>query len=632
LIITRRRLVQTSAIAALMPRLASVAATSPTTPAGAPSAGGLEWRHALSLFGDIKYPADFKRFDYVKADAPKGGTARQYGSGSFDNFNYVVSGLKGEFAEGVSLIHETLAVQSQDEVETAYGLLAEAAAFPEDRSYVIYRLRAEARWHDGKPVSPDDVIFSFNALKTNSPMFSAYYQHIVKCEQVGDRDVKFSFDGPGNRELPVITGQLTVFPKHWWEGTDARGKKRDITATTLEIPLGSGPYRVKQFEAGRSLTLERVRDHWGKDLPCYIGQNNFGEIHYDYFRDDTVAREALKGDQFDWFAERSAKEWATAYDVPAVHEKRLLLEKFPMHNIGRMQGWAFNLRRPQFQDLRLRSAFNYAFDFEEMNRQLSFGEYARDNSYFDGIPDLMTTDLPQGRELEILEALRDKVPPQVFTTPYQNPVNGNADNVRSNLREAMRLLKEAGFEVKDRKLVDPKGQAVSAEILCRDPADERLALFYKPNLERLGVTVSIRSVDDVQYQNRLRNYDFDITTAVWAQSLSPGNEQRDFFGSQSADRPGSQNLSGIKNPAIDALINRIIFAKDRADLIAACKAMDRVLLWNFYVVPQFTYGFERIVRWDRFSHADPLPQYGVSGLPSLWWWDADKAAKTGKRG
>jgi microcin C transport system substrate-binding protein len=496
---------------------------------------------------------------------------------------------------------------------------------------VIYRLRAEARWHDGKPVSAADVIFSFDALKTNSPMYSAYYRHIVKCEQVGDRDVKFTFDAPGNRELPTIAGEVTVLPKHWWEGTDAQGRKRDISASTLEIPLGSGPYRVKQFEAGRSLVLERVKDHWGKDLPSYVGQNNFDEVRYDYFRDDTVGREAFKGDQVDWFGERSAKEWATAYDFPAVRDKRVIKEKFPMRSVGRMQGFVLNLRRPMFSDVRLRRAFNYAYDFEEMNRQLSFGEYTRDNSYFDGIPDFMATGLPQGLELEMLEALRDKVPPEVFTTPYQNPVNGNAENVRNNLREATRLLKEAGFDVKDRKLLDPKGQPVSIEILGQDPADERIALFYKPNLERLGVTVSIRIVDNTQYQQRLRSFDFDLTTTVWAQSLSPGNEQRDFFGSVAADRPGSQNLPGIKNPAVDALIDHIIFAKDRAELVAACKAMDRVLLWNFYVVPQFTYAFERAARWDRFGHPDPLPAYGQSGFPTVWWWDAEKAAKTGGR-
>jgi microcin C transport system substrate-binding protein len=631
LALTRRHLLQSGALAAIAPALGNAAGLPAVSSAHAQSApDGLTWRHALSLFGDIKYPADFKRFDYVNPDAPKGGIVRQLEVGTFDNFNIVVAGLKGSIAEGVGLIFETLATQAFDEVSTAYGLLAESVSHPEDRSYVIYRLRAAARWHDGKPVTPDDVIFSFDALKKNSPMYSAYYRHITKCEQVGERDVKFSFDGPGNRELPLITGELMVFPKHWWEGTDSQGRQRDIAATTLEIPLGSGPYRIKEFDAGRSLVLERVADYWGKDFPHNIGQNNFDQIRYEFFRDDTVAREAFKADQLDWILERSAKEWSTAYDFPAVHEKRVLLEKFPIRSSGRMQGFAFNLRHPLFQDVRLRRAFNYVYDFEEMNRQLSTGEYARDNSYFEGT-ELASSGLPEGQELQILETIRDKVPPEVFTTPYQNPVNGNPENVRANLREATRLLKEAGFEVKDRKLVDPAGQPVTVEFLSRDQGDERITLFYKPNLERLGVTVNVRTVDDVQYQNRLRNFDFDLTTVVWGQSLSPGNEQRDFFGSQSADRPGSRNIPGIKNPAIDTLIDRIIFAKDRAELVAASRAMDRVLLWNFYVVPQFTYGFQRYARWDRFSHPEPLPQYGVAGFPTLWWWDADKAAKTGKR-
>jgi microcin C transport system substrate-binding protein len=631
LALTRRHLLQSGAFVAIAPALGDIAGLPAIGSAHAQSASdGLTWRHALSLFGDIKYPADFKRFDYVNPDAPKGGAVRQLEVGTFDNFNIVVAGLKGSIAEGVGLIFETLATQAFDEVSTAYALLAESVSHPEDRSYVIYRLRTAARWHDGKPVSPDDVIFSFDALKKNSPMFSAYYRHITKCEQVGEHDVKFTFDGPGNRELPLITGELMVFPKHWWEGTDSQGRKRDITATTLEIPLGSGPYRIKEFDAGRSLVLERVADYWGKDFPHNIGQNNFDQIRYEFFRDDTVAREAFKADQLDWILERSAKEWSTAYDFPAVREKRVLLEKFAIRSSGRMQGFAFNLRRPLFQDVRLRRAFNYVYDFEEMNRQLSTGEYSRDNSYFEGT-ELASAGLPEGQELQILETIRDKVPPEVFTTPYQNPVNGNPENVRANLREATRLLKEAGFEVKDRKLVDPAGQPVTVEFLSRDQGDERITLFYKPNLERLGVTVNVRTVDDVQYQNRLRNFDFDLTTVVWGQSLSPGNEQRDFFGSQSADRPGSRNLPGIKNPAIDTLIDRIIFAKDRAELVAASKAMDRVLLWNFYVVPQFTYGFQRYARWDRFSHPEPLPQYGVAGFPTLWWWDAEKAAKTGKR-
>ena len=589
------------------------------------------WRHALSTFGDIKYPADFKRYDYVNPDAPKGGTVRLFELGTFDNFNIVIDGLKGSLASGVGQTIQSLTTRSLDEASTAYGLLAEAAAYPDDFSYVIYRLRAVARWHDGKPVTPEDVIFSFEALKKNSPMYSAYYRHIVKCEKAGERDIKFTFDAPGNRELPMIAGEVPVLPKHWWEGNDAQGQKRDIAATTLEIPLGSGPYRIKEFSAGRSIVLERVTDYWAKDVAPSIGQDNFDLIRYEFFRDDTVGLEAFKADQLDWFSERSGKQWAVAYDFPAVREKRVIKEKFPDLSSGRMQGFAFNLRRPLFADVRVRRAFNYAYDWEESDRQLSSGEYHRDSSFFDGIPELTATGLPEGQELQILETVRDKVPAELFTVPYKNPVGGNPEAARSNLREATRLLKEAGFEIRDGKLVDSAGKPVSVEFLCQDQGDERGVLFYKPSLERLGITVTIRTVDNVQYQNRLRSFDFDITTAVWAQSLSPGNEQRDFFGSQSADRAGSRNIPGIKNPAVDALIDRIIFAKDRADLVASCKALDRVLLWNCYLVPQFSFGFQRYARWDRFSHPDPLPKYGISGFPSLWWWDAEKAAKTGGR-
>ena len=592
---------------------------------------GLAWRHALSTFGDIKYADGFKHFDYVNPDAPKGGVARLFELGTYDSFNLVIAGLKGSPPMGVSRIYQSLTDSSLDEVTTSYGTIAEVAAYPEDLSYVIYRLRSIARWHDGKPITPEDVIFSFDAFKKNSPMYSSYFGHIVKCEKIGERDVKFTFDAPGNRELPNITGQLIVLPKHWWEGTDAQGRKRDVTATTLEPPLGSGPYRIKEFVAGRSLVLERVKDYWAKDLPGSVGQDNFDELRYEFFRDDVVGRQAFKADQFDWYGERSAKEWSVAYDFDAVRDKRVIKELFPVLSSGRMQGFAFNLRRPLFKDARLRRAFNYAFDFEEMNRQLSSGEYHRDSSYFDPIPDLMASGLPQGLELEILEAVRDKVPAEVFTTPYKDPVGGNPDAVRSNLREATRLLKEAGFEVRDRRLVDPAGQPVSIELLCPDQGIERISLFYKPSLERLGVTVSVRTVDDVQFQNRMRDFDFDMTTAVWAQSLSPGNEQHDWFGSQAADKPGSRNVGGIKNPAVDALIDRIIFAKSRAELEAACRAMDRVLLWNFYCVPQYNYGFQRYARWDRFSHPDPLPKYGVSGFPTVWWYDAEKAAKIGKR-
>lgn len=628
--ITRRDLLLTGAAVAALPALGSVAGVPVVSAADAQSAGELPWRHALSLFGDIKYPADFKRFDYVNPDAPKGGVARQIAIGTFDNFNLAVAGIKGSLAPAAALIYETLMTRSQDEVTTEYGELAESAQHPDDFSWVTYRLRKEARWHDGKPVTPEDVIFSLERLKKLSPMYASYYRHVVKVEKSGERDVKFTFDAPGNRELPTIVGELIVLPKHWWEGTDPQGRKRDISATTLEPPLGSGPYKIKEFEAGRSIKLERVKDYWGVNVPSQIGTNNFDELRFEFFRDNLVALEAFKADQADWIAENSAKQWATAYDFPAVAEKRVIKEEFPINDSGRMQAFAFNIRRNQFRDPRLRRAFNYAFDFEEMNKQLFYGQYKRINSYFEGT-ELASSGLPEGQELAILQAVKDKVPPEVFTTAYQNPVGGTPEAVRANLREAAKLLKEAGFEVRDHKLVDSTGKPLSVEILVQDPSSERIALFYKPSLERIGVGASIRVVDDAQYQNRLRSFDFDMIIDQWGESLSPGNEQREFWGSQAADMPGSRNTIGIKNPAIDALIEKVIYAKDRSELVAATHALDRVLLWNFYLVPQFTYGFSRYARWDRFSHAEPLPKYGRSGLPALWWYDAEKAARIGKR-
>jgi microcin C transport system substrate-binding protein len=603
-------------------------------PAHAQSGTGGEplWRHALSLFGEVKYPAGFKRFDYVNADAPKGGTVRQIQVGTFDNFNIVVSGVKGSIAASVQLIYESLLTASLDEVSTEYGAMAESVSHPDDFSYVIYRLRPQAKWHDGMPVTPEDVIFSLDAFKKHHPFYSAYYRHVAKAEKSGERDIKFTFDSTGNRELPQIVGQLIILPKHWWEGTDSEGRKRDVSATTLEKPLGSGPYRIKDFAAGRTVTLERVQEYWGRDLGFSIGRNNFDELRYEYFRDGSVALEAFKGDQVDWRTENSAKNWATAYDFPAVKNKRVLLEEFPNRSSGVMQAFALNLRRPKFSDPRVRRALNYAFDFEEMNKQIFFGQYNRISSYFDGMEELMATGLPQGKELEILETVRAEVPAEVFTKPYTNPVGGNPEAVRENLREAVRLLKEAGYEVRDRKLVDVKsGAQFAIELLTQQPDFERVMLFYKPSLERLGFAVSVRTIDPIQYENRLRSWDFDVITQSWGQSLSPGNEQREDWGSQAADMAGSRNVVGIKNPAIDKLIDRVIFAKDRADLVAATKALDRVLLWNHYVVPQWNYPKVRTARWDRFGRPAELPKYGLSGFPALWWFDADKAAKNGNR-
>jgi microcin C transport system substrate-binding protein len=613
------------------PTLTALQAAMPTSAAAQTTAAPKTWRHGLSLFGDLKYPAGFKHFDYVNPNAPRGGMARQIAFGTFDNFNYVVAGVKGSVAAGLNNIYDTLMAQAMDEVSTEYGLLAEAVSHPDDFSSVTYRLRPDAKWHDGKPVTADDVIFSLEAWKKNSPQLSAYYRHVTKAEKTGDREISFTFDSPGNRELPQIVGQLIVLPKHWWEGTDAQGRKRDIAATTLEPPLGCGAYKVKDFVAGRTVVYERVKDYWGEKLPVNVGQNNFNELRYEYFRDSTVALEAFKADHIDWRTENSAKAWATAYDFPAVREKRVILEEFEIRSSGVMQAFVFNTRRDKFKDARLRRAFNYVFDFEEMNKQIFFGQYKRIASYFEGT-ELAARGLPDGLELDILKSVKEPMPPEVFTTAYTNPVNGSAEAVRSNLREAIRLMREAGYELKDRRLTNAKtGEQLTVELLVSDPNSERFMLFYKPALERLGVAVTVRTVDDAQYENRLRQWDFDITTTVWGQSLSPGNEQRGFWGSQAADQPGSRNLVGIRNPAVDALIDRVIFAKNRDELVAATRALDRVLLWNHYVVPQWTYGKQRTARWDRFGRPQDMPKYGAAAFPTIWWWDAEKQAKAGNR-
>jgi microcin C transport system substrate-binding protein len=625
--LTRRSILRTGTLAAVSPLFGQ--APWPATPARAQNSEP-QWRHGLSLFGDLRYPPGFRHFDYVNPQAPKAGAVRLVALGTFDNFNQVMAGLKGMLAAAAGTICDTLMVPSLDEASTHYGLIAEAVSHPANFASASYRLRAAARHHDGKPVTVEDVIYSFEAYKKYSPFIGAFYRDVAKVEQSSEREVTFTLESPGNREMPLILGQLRVLPKHWWEGSDASGKRRDIGATTLEPPLGNGAYRIKEFVPGRSVTYGRVKDYWAKDLNVNIGRDNFDEIRFEYFRDPTVALEAFKADHADWRIENSAKNWATAYDFSAVNEKRVILERFPQRDRGLMRAFAFNTRRDKFKDARVRRAFNFAFDFEEMNKQFFFGQYKRVNSYFEGT-ELACSGLPQGEELSILEPLRDKVPPEVFTTPYANPVAGTSENVRANLREGMRLMREGGYEPRDHKQVNVRtGEALSVEMLnvTSDPMGaERFSLFYKSALARLGIDATVRSVDDVQYENRLRDFDFDIIIASWPQSLSPGNEQRDLWGSQAADAPGSRNYVGIKNPAVDALIERVIFAKSRGELVAATRALDRVLLWNHYVVPQFTDDKVSAARWDRFGRPGSLPEYGGAAFPTVWWWDAERTAK-----
>ncbi|HEX3163493.1 MAG TPA: extracellular solute-binding protein, partial [Pseudolabrys sp.] len=492
---SRRSILRATAATFAAPALGAISAASL---AGQASAQTRVWKHGLSLFGELKYPEGFKNFDYVNPAAPQGGTVRQVAFGTFDNFNTVVAGVKGNVAAGTELFRETLMTPALDEVSTEYGLLSEAVSHPDDHSSVTYRLNAKARWHDGKPVTADDVIYSFDVFKKNSPFYGAYYRHVTKVETTGAREITFTFDGPGNRELPQIVGQLPVLPKHWWEGTDQNGKIRDVTQTTLELPLGSGPYRLKEFAPGRSLIYEKVDDYWGKDLNVVVGTRNFQTIRYEYFRDSTVTLEAFKGDQVDWRTENSAKNWATSYDFPAVRDKRVVLEEFPVRNVGSMQAFAFNVRRDKFKDARVRRAFNYAFDFEEMNKQVFFGQYKRISSYFEGT-ELASSGLPEGKELEILETVRDRVPADLFTKPYTNPVGGGQQANRNNLRDALALFREAGYEIQNTKLIDAKsGAQFTVEFLVDDPQTERFVLFYKPSLERLGMTVNVRVVDSAQ--------------------------------------------------------------------------------------------------------------------------------------
>jgi len=582
-------------------------------------------RHAVSLIGTPKYPADFQHFDYVNPDAPKGGLVRMADIGSFDSLNPILN--RGESAAGLGLIYETLMQDSLEEPSTSYGLIAEWASYPPDFSSVTFKRRDEARWQDGTPITPEDVVYSLEMNKAANPRMGLYYKNVAKAEATGPNQVTFTFDVKGNRELPMIMGQLTILPKHYWTGKDANGNQRDPLKTTLEPPLGSGPYRIKQMTPGRTISYERVADYWGKDLPVNRGQWNFDTIRFDYYRDETVAFEGFKAGNLDYWQEASSKNWATAYDFAAVRDGLIKRQEVETERSQPMQCFVFNVRRPQFQDRRVRKAFALAFDFEWANKNLFFGQYARVGSYFQGTELAAPADLPQGRELEILNEVKDQVPPEVFTAVHTNPANNSPDDLRGNLRKAVQLLKEAGYEVKDGVLIDTKtGKQLTVEFLLVSPLFERIVQPYIANLQRLGIKATLRMVDSAQYTRRLNVFDYDIVVGNFAQSDSPGNEQRDFWGSEAAGREGSQNLIGIKDPTIDKLVDHVIFAKNREELVAATHALDRVLLWNDFVVPQWFSPKVRIAYWNRYGQPAKLPGL-TPGFMQVWWLDKELAAK-----
>lgn len=577
--------------------------------------------HALTLADKPKYGPDFKHLDYVNPNAPKGGSVRLYSVGGFDTFNPFI--IKGDPAVGLGRVFETLMTTPEDDSQTEYGLIAESVEVPDDLSYVIYNLRAGAKFHDGAQITAEDVIFSFNILKNKGqPLYRFYYANVTKAEALTPQRVKFSFSGPPNRELPQIVGQVPVLSKKYWSA-------RDFSKTTLEPPIGSGPYRIKSFEPGRHIIYERDKNYWGKDLPINRGRENFDLIRYDLYRDQVVALEAFKAHQYDFRMEGSSKEWATGYNFPKRRQGLVNVASLSNKRPVGMQAFIFNTRRDKFKDPNLRRALAYAFDFEWSNKNLFYGQYTRTKSYFEN-SELAATALPSPDELALLEPWRGKIPDEVFTKVYEPPTSDGSGNLRRNLRQAARLLRKAGWKIENNKLLDPKsGKPIEIEFLLVSPAFERIVTPFIRNLNRLGIQGRIRTVDPAQYQNRIRGFDFDSIVTTFGQSLSPGNEQRDFWSSKAVSRPGSRNLIGVTDPAIDALVDKIIAAPDRKSLVVATKALDRVLQWNHFVVPQWHIRADRIAWWDRFGRPKIKPDYGVGF--SSWWIDPAKDATLKKR-
>jgi len=572
--------------------------------------------HGLAMHGSPKYGPNFKHFDYVNSNAPKGGEIRLSAIGTYNTFNPYT--LKGDPAVGLGFLFETLMTSAQDEAFTEYGLLAESIRMPEDRSWVEFTLCPEARWHDGKPVTVEDVIWSLNTLRTKGrPFYRYYYRDVTKSEKTGSRTVKFTFKGTTNQELPLILGQLPILPKHYWA-------ERQFDKTILDPPIGSGPYRIKSFKPGRSITYERVRDYWGANLPVSKGQYNADILRYDYYRDATVALEAFKSGDYDFRLENTSKVWATGYDSPSFRQGLYKIEEVRHEIPTGMQGFVFNTRKVMFKDKRVRQALAFAFDFEWTNKNLFYGQYARTASYFSN-SELASTGLPSEKELAILNKYKGRIPDEVFSKTYQPPATDGTGRVRSNLRKASRILKSAGWVIKDGQRVHTEtGQKLAFEVLLISPAFERVVLPFKRNLKRLGVEITVRTVDTAQYRKRTDDYDFDMVVSTYGQSLSPGNEQRDFWGSNAAARPGSRNLIGIRDPVIDEMIEDIVSAPDRDSLIIRTRVLDRVLLWNHYVIPHWHIRSFRIAFWDKFGRPIKTPKYGLGF--NGWWVDTAKAS------
>ena len=605
--LSRRRFVQGSAIA--------VASSMAPVSHLFGSASAEEAAHGLSLFGDLKYGSDFAHFDYVAPNAPKGGRLHLATVDTYSTLNPFT--LKGTSAAGAGLPFESLLEGSADEADAAYGLVAGSVALAPDRRSVRFVLRPEARWHDGTPITARDVAFSFEILTTEGhPAFANQLAGVERVETAGDHEVTFHLADPDNRKLPLIVGGLSIVSEAYY-------RDRAFGETTMEPPLGSGAYRVAKVDPGRSVTYERVADYWAARLPLNVGRYNFETVVYDYYRDRTVLVEALKAGEFDVHEEFTSKVWATQYDIPAVEEGWLVKDVLKDNTPSGVQAFFFNTRLPKFQDRRVREAFAYAFDFEWLNKNQFYGLYDRMASYFEN-SELAARGLPSEAELALLGPHRGDVPGEVFTKAFVPPATDGSGNNRRNLRAARALLEEAGWVTKERKLVNAEtGEPMTVEFLYFEPTFERIYAAFARSLERLGVGVTLRLVDGAQYEERLKTHDFEITTIRFVFSLSPGAELNSYFASSTVDQVGSFNIPGIKDPVVDALIAEVAAATDRPSLIAATRALDRVLLWGHYMIPQWYKGAHHLVYWNKFDRPALKPRY-ARGVIDTWWVDREK--------
>lgn len=590
---------------------------------------GEGWRHGGTLFGELKYGPDFSRYEHVKPDAPKGGTLNEAALGTFDSFNPFV--VRGDAAAGIGLggglLWDTLFDQSLDQASASYGLVAEAFRYPEDFSSVTYRLNPAARFHDGKPITPEDVIFSLNAVKANHPFYNGYYRNVASAEKTGEREVTFRFDVKGNRELPIILGDMPVLPKHWWEGTDAKGNKRNIAEPTSEIPLGSGPYKIARFESGKSVTFERVTDYWAAEVPVRKGRYNFDRIEYTYILDDNALWEAFKkGGIADTRNENRSARWATEYVFPALQRGDVIKKSFKTTSPEPFQAYVFNTRNPKFADVRVRKALNLLFDFETMNKTLFYGLYTRTDSAFEGGELQAGANVPSGRMKEILEQYRGRIPDEAIDTAVSMPVYASPADTRKYQREALKLFTDAGYRFQGGKLLGPDGKQFEIEILGSGPVDERVGIPTVEYFSKLGIKAGLRVVDQAQYKNRLDGFEFEMTMATTGQSLSPGNEQRDYWTSGAADKRGARNYAGIKDKVIDELVERIVVAKDRAELVALTQALDRILMAGHYAIPMWHNPETWFSWWKKLQAPPTQPEY--SGIDIYSWW-IDPAAASG---